>query len=165
MVTNRRITWRPGGLRRSTDWENKWRPENGWTGFVQNIRTVEEPNLLTSVIKAYLSIGYECWINGFDFPVDSHREVYEAVLERFFSVREDLLIKNLFSENEERTEDLENITILIRFAPEGSDKPSSSGNWVLVRPVGRMTPYESWIVSSDLTEVQSQFTFVTAADD
>lgn len=136
---NRRISWTPGGIRRSTDTE----PWEGWTGFIDNKRTIEEPNHLSDIIKAYLFNGWVCWVADYGFPLDSHREVYEAVLEAYEKEKsKEELYKSL---------DIEvhiPASVNIYFAPEEGPHNFRNNHWVIIRPEGRMTPYESWIVDS-----------------
>lgn len=156
-VVNRRITWCPGGIRRTTDTHPSW---EGWTGFVSNARTIEEPNPFTKIIKNYLSHGWVCWVADFGFSFDSHREVYEAVLEAYEKEKQ--------KEDFYKSLDIEvhvPAAVTIYFSPEEGPHNFHNNHWVVLRPQGRMTPYESWIVDSRIDTPTLSFADVTPADD
>lgn len=123
---NRRIIWRPGGLRRSTDFY--WDPLEGWTGFFKNVRMIEEPNPLTTILKSYIRSGYVAIIGNHRETIDNHRDMYEHILYQ--------------------SEYSNDGVVMMHFAPEGGPYKFVGKDWLGLLPNGRMTPHQTWIVAS-----------------
>lgn len=122
----RRIIWRPGGLRRSTDFY--WDRLEGWTGFFKNVRMIEEPNPLTKILKSYIHSGYIAMVGNHPDPIDNHRDIYEHILYQ--------------------SECSTDRVVMMHFAPEGGPYKFVGKNWLGLLPDGRMTPHQTWIVAS-----------------
>ena len=60
-----KIVWRRGGLRTASA---HWNSEEGWTGFLDGNRFVEEPNSFSIVSKKLFSDGY-CAYVSFSDPI------------------------------------------------------------------------------------------------
>ena len=143
------VTWRIGGTRAASQ-SSAWVPEDGRTGFVKGTRTIEEPNPLSIAVRAQLSKGSSAFI-GSKLPAEllnSPDELIEQVLATYFAQSD------------------KDAPILVRFVPavwhssaiidaiDESDMALLPHLWIL--PKGRMTPRESWIVSSNFLDMSPQ---------
>ena len=125
-----RVTWVRGGARRSAD--RDWDVSLGWTGFVDGRRCIEEPNPLSSVSRKLFSEGYVCSVDMEDSYFTDHVSMIDAVLRAITHID----------------------PVHVRWFKGGNE---SQDFWCLLRPVGRMTPHETWIIESNFITIDGQY--------
>lgn len=124
-----KVTWVVGGLQSSSV---PWSGPPGRTGFVYNHRRIEEPNFLCDIIKKYIDDGYYVKVETCENLCSSLEDVIDEVLLAF------------------HFEMTENGCVQISFLPKGSWAERDKCPWILLRPSGRLTRHESWIVKASM---------------
>lgn len=120
-----RVAWRKGGLRRTT---GEWIPELGKTGFYRNRRIIEEPNPLSIYLRQRINSspdGHYCLVDGDEIGLTSYEDVIDSILSHA---------------------DVSDLVGLVLVRNSQSDCADAPSHWILLRPRGRMTPMETWIV-------------------
>lgn len=123
-----RVIWRKGGIQRSS---GTWDPALGKTGFYKNRRIIEEPNPLSIYLRKMLTSdpsGHFCFIDGVESGITSYEEVIDTVLSQ--SSRHNLVVLHLVSN------------------AISSQARHHKSPWIILRPIGRMTPHETWVVDA-----------------
>ena len=122
-----RVTWRIGGARRSGDLQ--WNSAMGWTGFINGRRSIEEPNPLSVVSRKLFDDGYVCSVDMEDSYFTDHVSMIDAVLRAAIHLK----------------------VVHVRWFKGGVE---TQDFWCLLRPVGRMTPYDTWIIESNFSDIR-----------
>jgi hypothetical protein len=122
-----RVTWVRGGARRSSDLD--WDGSLGWTGFVDGRRCIEEPNPLSVASRKLFNDGYVCSVDMEDSYFTDHVSMIDAVLRAAIHID----------------------PVLVRWFRSGVEVQDF---WCLLRPVGRMTPHETWITESNFSDIR-----------
>ena len=116
------ITWRPGGARRSADYD--WDASLGRTGFINGRRTIEEPNHFSMISREMFLLGHKALV-GFEQYASTHDELMDLVL----------------SENQKN--------FIVVFWGQNRGGFFFIERSVRLKPLSRMTPYENWVYSSN----------------
>ena len=75
----RRITWRVGGLRAASV-GSAWNPAEGWTGFVDGRRWIEEPNRFSVLGRKLFALNCQAYVDGEDHPCLSYESMMDAII-------------------------------------------------------------------------------------
>lgn len=75
----RRIVWRVGGLR-SASVGSAWKPEEGWTGFVDGRRWIEEPNRFSILGRKLFALECQAHVDGEDHPCVDYESMMDAII-------------------------------------------------------------------------------------
>ena len=113
-----KVWWRQGGIRRTC---GPWNPADGKTGFYQGRRIIEEPNALSVALRGVIQNGGCISVSG-----------------KMYSCYEDVI--DAIVQERPRSEE---VAVLVY--PNGLEDKFFG---MILRPEGRMTPLESWVVSS-----------------
>lgn len=122
-----RVTWVRGGARRSSDLD--WDGSLGWTGFVDGRRCIEEPNPLSVASRKLFNDGYVCSVDMEDSYFTDHVSMIDAVLRAAIHLK----------------------VVHVQWFKGGVE---TQGFWCILRPVGRMTPHETWITESNFSDIR-----------
>ena len=115
------ITWRPGGARRSADYD--WDASLGRTGFINGRRTIEEPNAFSIISREMFDLGCKALVGFEEYAYD-----HDSLMELVMSQNRSNFIVVFWGQN-----------LGGFFYIEKS---------VRLKPLDRMTPHENWVYLS-----------------
>lgn len=125
-----KVTWVIGGLQPSSV---PWNGPPGRTGFVYNVRTIEEPNILCDKINEYFSKGLFANVETCFFECETLEETIDEILIAYYS---------------KTTKDQ---YVNVWFLPRWHTGSRDGYPWMRLFPKGRMTRHESWIVDANFS--------------